>query len=247
MKFEQSYSVQEIAQLIDAKIIGKSDNLITGINEIHKVDVGDITFVDFHKYYKKALTSEATVIIIDQEMECPTGKALLVSDNPFRDYNFLAKRFRPNRFNIEATRIKNYYVAPTAKIAEDVVIMPGAYIGDAVVVGKGSILYPNVVLNNHVELGERVIIHANTTIGADAFYYKKREQETPSYYEKMHTIGRVIIENDVEIGAGCTIDRGVSGITRIGAGTKIDNQVMIAHGVVIGKKLLDCRPSRDSW
>ncbi len=238
MKFEHPHDVTEIAQYLNARIVGESLNQITGINEIHKVDRGDITFVDFHKYYKKALTSAATVIIIDKEMDCPEGKTLLISEDPFRDYNKLAHRFRPRKLTIEAARVKNYFISETAKVAEDVVIMPGAYIGNEVSIGRGSVIYPNVVINDHTDIGCEVVIHANTTIGGDAFYYKYRKEMEPPQYEKMHTIGRVIIEGRVEIGSGCTIDRGVSGITRIGEGTKIDNQVMIGHGVVIGKNCL---------
>lgn len=238
MKFDQSHDIKELANYLGAKIIGNSDQQIVGINEIHKVDKGDITFVDYHKYYKKALNSAASAIIIDQEMECPEGKTLLLSEDPFRDYNKLANRFRPFDLNNEVTKIESYYVQNSAEIAEDVVIMPGAYIGHHVKIGSGSIIYPNVVINDHVTIGKNVTIHANTTIGGDAFYYKHRKEWNPPRYEKMHTIGRVIIEGYVEIGSNCTIDRGVSGITKIGEGTKIDNLCMIAHGVVIGKNCL---------
>ncbi len=238
MKFDQSHDIQEIASYLGAKIIGNPNQQIIGINEIHKVDIGDITFVDYHKYYKKALNSAASVIIIDQEMECPKGKTLLLSDDPFRDYNKLAIRFRPFDLSNEVTKIQSYHVQNTAQVANDVIIMPGAYIGNHVKIGSGSIIYPNVVINDHVTIGKNVIIHANTTIGGDAFYYKHRKDWQPPRYEKMHTIGSVIIEDYVEIGSNCTVDRGVSGITRIGEGTKIDNLCMIAHGVVIGKNCL---------
>lgn len=238
MKFEQGYSVDELANYLKAKVVGDTNALITGINEIHKVDAGDITFVDYHKYYKKALNSAASAIIIDEEIDCPPGKVLLVSNDPFRDYNKLALRFRPIDFTTKVTQIESYYVQNDAQIANDVTIMPSAYIGKNVKIGSGSLIYPNVVINDHVEIGKNVIVQANTTIGGDAFYYKFRKDATPPTYEKMHSIGRVIIEDNVEIGSNCTIDKGVSGITRIGAGTKIDNQVMIAHGVVIGKNCL---------
>lgn len=238
MKFDHPHDIQEIANYLGARIVGDSNRQLTGINEIHKVEAGDITFVDYHKYYKKALSSTATAVIIDQEMDCPPDKTLLVSDDPFRDYNKLAKRFRPFDLSAEVTKIQSYHVQNTAQIADNVIIMPGAYIGHHVKIGKGSVIYPNVVINDYVQIGANVIIHANTTIGGDAFYYKFRKDKEPFGYDKMHTIGRVIIEDNVEIGSNCTIDRGVSGITKIGAGTKLDNLVMIAHGVVIGKNCL---------
>lgn len=239
MKFDHPHEIQEIAKYIGAKlIIGDLHQTIIGINEIHKVDPGDITFVDYHKYYKKALTSSASAIIIDQEMDCPDGKTLIISDDPFRDYNLLAKRFRPLNLHTEVSKLQSYHVCDSAEVAEDVVIMAGAYIGNHVKIGAGSVIYPNVVINDYVEIGENAMIHAGTVIGGDAFYYKSRSVEEAPKYEKMHTIGRVVIEDNVEIGSNCTVDRGVSGITRIGAGTKIDNLCMIAHGVVIGKNCL---------
>jgi UDP-3-O-[3-hydroxymyristoyl] glucosamine N-acyltransferase len=239
MKFDQPHEIEEIAKYIGAKLlIGDLHQSITGINEIHKVEIGDITFVDYFKYYKKALNSKASAIIIDQEMDCPEGKTLIISDDPFRDYNALAKRFRPSNLREFSARYHSFYVSDTANIAPDVVIMPGAYIGNEVIIGAGTIIYPNVVINDHVSIGKNVIIQANTVIGGDAFYYKSRNHEKLPKYEKMHTIGKVLIEDDVEIGSGCTIDSGVSGVTIIGAGTKIDNLCMIAHGVVIGKNCL---------
>lgn len=239
MKFDQPHRVTELAECLGARLMGNTALTITGINEIHKVDAGDITFVDYHKYYQKALGSAASAIIVDREMPCPEGKALLVSDDPFRDYNKLARRFRPANLPPDSRAFAGkYHVGEQTVIANDAVIMPGAYIGNHVCIGSGCYIYPNVVIHDHTVIGDNVIIHANTTIGGDAFYYKHRKEWDPPRYEKMHTIGQVVIGDYVEIGSNCTIDRGVSGITRIGAGTKIDNLVMIGHGVVIGRNCL---------
>jgi UDP-3-O-[3-hydroxymyristoyl] glucosamine N-acyltransferase len=228
MKFDATLTLTEIAQITGAKPIGEPGFLITGINEIHKVEKGDITFVDHPKYYEKALNSAATTIIINKEIECPAGKALLISDDPFRDYNFLSKRFSP--FNPHTSS----NVSPSASIGEGTVIMPGAFIGNNCKVGKNCIFHPNVVIYDNTIVGDNVTIHANTTIGADAFYFKRR----PDYYEKMHSCGRVVIEDNVEIGANCTIDKGVSADTVIGRGTKMDNQVHVGHDTVIGPNCL---------
>ena len=116
-------------------------------------------------------------------------------------------------------------------------IMPDAYIGNHVRIGKNCIIHPNVTILDHCIIGDNVIIQAGTVIGSDAFYYNKKTNRDV-HYKKMISCGRVIIEDCVEIGAGCTIDRGVSDDTVIGAGTKMDNMVHIGHDTVIGKNCL---------
>ncbi len=208
-------------------MVGSENHLITGINEIHKVEPGDLMFVDHPKYYSKALESEATTILIDKEVEVPDGKALLVSDNPFKDYNFLTQHFAPLK-HLSSNRGENIEIGPNT------VIYPGAVIGNNVVIGDHCQIHSNVVVEDGSIIGDRVVIHSNSVIGADAFYYKKDNGK----YTKMHSCGWVEIENDVEIGSLCTIDKGVSGNTKIGAGSKLDNQVHIGHDTIIGKNCL---------
>jgi UDP-3-O-[3-hydroxymyristoyl] glucosamine N-acyltransferase len=197
------------------------------MNEIHVVEHGDIVFVDHPKYYDKALLSAATIVLINKSVECPEGKALLISDDPFRDFNKLINHFRPFTFS-------NVSIAPTAQIGEGTIIQPNCFIGNHVKIGKNCLLHANVSIYDHCVLGDNVIIQAGTIIGADAFYYKKR----PEGFDQLISCGRVIIEDNVGIGALCTIDRGVTGDTTIGSGTKIDNQVHVGHDTVIGKKCL---------
>lgn len=227
MDLPRIFTLTEMAALISAKAVGPESCQITGINEIHMVRPGDITFVDHPKYYQKALTSAATTIIIDKDVECPSGKTLLVSEDPFRDYNFLTKYFAP----LTVPNNPLYHASEDAAIGENTILHNGVVIGSDVSIGKNCIIYPNVVIYDHSVIGDHVIIHANAVIGGDAFYYKKR----PSYYEKMHSCGRAVLEDWVEIGCNTTIDRGVSGDTVIGRGTKIDNLVQIGHDTVIGK------------
>lgn len=227
MKFDRIYQLAEIAGIIDAKFIGSADFPVQGMNEIHVVEEGDIVFVDHPKYYDKALESKATIVLINKEVECPKGKALLVSDDPFSDFNKLASHFRPFR---KATSTPG----ENTTIGEGSIIQPGAFVGNDVTIGKNCLIHANVTINDHSVIGDNVIIHAGTVLGADAFYFQKRAHG----FDKLRSCGRVIIENDVEIGATCTIDRGVTGDTIIGAGTKIDNQVQIAHDTRIGKKCL---------
>ncbi|MDP5198912.1 UDP-3-O-(3-hydroxymyristoyl)glucosamine N-acyltransferase [Flavobacterium sp. DG2-3] len=227
MKFPKSHSLQEIANLLNCKFIGDKDFQVLGMNEIHVVEPGDIVFVDHPKYYDKALQSAATIVLINKEVECPEGKALLISDDPFRDFNILTKHFKPFQF-------ANVAIASTAQIGEGTVIQPNTFVGNHVKIGKNCLIHSNVSIYDHTVIGDNVIIHAGTILGADAFYYKKR----PEGFDQLISGGRVVIEDNVGIGALCTIDKGVTGDTTIGAGTKLDNQVHVGHDTVIGKKCL---------
>ena len=230
MRFEQGISVQWIADFIGAQLIGNQEQLCTGINEIHKVVPGDISFVDFEKYYNKCLFSPATTIIINKIVDCPEGKTLLVVEDPFSAYVKIVTHFRP----FEAAR---QMISPSAIIGEGTHLQPNVFVGNNVRIGKNCLIHPNVTIYDHSIIGDNVIIQAGTVIGSDAFYFKRRK-ERAIQYDKMESCGRVIIENNVEIGSNCTIDKGVSGDTIIGTGTKTDNLVHIAHGVVIGKNCL---------
>ncbi|MEN2416084.1 UDP-3-O-(3-hydroxymyristoyl)glucosamine N-acyltransferase [Flavobacterium mesophilum] len=227
MKFPKSHSLQEIASLLNCEFIGDKDFQVLGMNEIHVVEPGDIVFVDHPKYYDKALQSAATIVLINKKVDCPEGKALLISDDPFRDFNTLTKHFKPFQF-------ANVAIASTAEIGEGTLIQPNSFIGNHVKIGKNCLIHSNVSIYDHTVIGDNVIIHAGTILGADAFYYKKR----PEGFDQLISGGRVVIEDNVGIGALCTIDKGVTGDTTIGAGTKIDNQVHVGHDTIIGKKCL---------
>jgi len=229
MKLKTPILLNEIAELINAEIIGDPNFSVTGINEIHKVETGDFTFCDHPKYYKKAIHSAASVILINnKEVANEPNKILLYSDDPFRDYNKLVHHFCP-------IYLPSSPIHPTAQIDPSSHIAPNVTIGADSIIGKNCIIHPNVVIYNRVEIGDNVIIHANAVIGADAFYYQKRKDEG---YVRMQSCGRVLLHDDVEIGAGSTIDKGVSGDTIIGKGTKLDNLVHIGHGCVIGEYCL---------
>lgn len=230
MKLQKPVPVSWIAEFIQAKIIGNPSFLATGINEIHKVQKGDISFVDYEKYYEASLNSAASIILIDKEVPFPDGKVLLITPDPFTSYVKLVKHFRP-------FKPSDQMISDSAVIGEDTILQPNVFIGHDVKIGKGCIIHPNVTIYDHAVIGDRVIIHAGAIIGADAFYFKKRAGLELSY-DKLESCGRVVIEDDVEIGAGATVDRGVSGDTLIGKGTKLDNLVHIGHGAIIGKNCL---------
>lgn len=230
MRFEKPVPLSQIALLINAELIGNTTASATGINEIHKVEHGDLVFVDHPKYYDKCINSAASFIIINKKTGFPEGKALLVTEDPFEAYQTIVSHFRPFSPSMKM-------ISDTSAAGEGTVIMPNAYIGNHVSIGKNCIIHPNVTILDHCVIGDDVIIQAGTVIGSDAFYYNKKTNRD-IHYKKMLSCGRVVIENGVEIGAGCTIDRGVSGDTLIGAGTKIDNMVHIGHDTTVGRNCL---------
>lgn len=230
MRFEKPVSLKEIAQLIHAELIGNTSASATGINEIHKVEEGDLAFVDHPKYYDICINSAASFIIINKKTGFPEGKALLIVDEPFEAYLKIVDHFRPFTPSMKM-------ISDTAAVGDGTIIMPNTYVGNHVTIGKNCIIHPNVTILDHVVIGDDVIIQAGTVIGSDAFYYNKKTNRDV-HYKKMISCGRVVIENEVEIGAGCTIDRGVTGDTLIGAGTKMDNLVQIGHDTTVGKNCL---------
>jgi len=231
MKFPAPVTASWMAELIQAEVIGNVNENIYGINEIHKVEAGDVCFVDHPKYYDACLHSAATVIIINSKnVQAPAGKTLLITKEPFESYLTIVHHFRPFT---QATQA----ISDSAIIGEHTVIMPNVFIGKNVKIGSHCIIHPNVCLLDYTEIGNNVIIQAGTVIGSDAFYYNTKK-ERPVWYKKMQSCGNVIIEDDVEIGAGCTIDRGVTASTHISRGTKIDNMVHIGHDTFVGKNCL---------
>lgn len=225
MDLTPSSTAKELAQLLGAEVKGTTDLAVTGINEINRVRSGDLVFVDHPKYYEKALNSAATTILLDKaDVDIPPGKAIIISAEPFADYNTLIRHFNPRKAwgSIEPL------------IGKGSEVHPSVVLGANVRIGVDCLIMPGVVIYENTTIGDRVTIHANTVIGGDPFYYKKRA----SGYDKMVPGGSVVIEDDVEIGALCTIDRGVSAETRIGRGTKIDNHVQVGHDTLVGANCL---------
>jgi UDP-3-O-[3-hydroxymyristoyl] glucosamine N-acyltransferase len=225
MKLHRPYTLDELVQITNAQASGDLSLSATGINEIHVAGAGDIVFVDHPKYYDSTLASAASVVLIDKMVECPDGKALLQVDDPFAWFNALGQRFKQESE-------QNHDPVPT--IHDSAVVMQGAQIGRYVRIGAGTVIHSGAVIYDHCVIGDDVTIHANAVIGSDAFYFKRRPQK----HDKMLSIGNVVIEDEVEIGAGCSIDRGVTSSTRIGRGTKLDNHVHIGHDTVIGERCL---------
>lgn len=227
MKFPKPHSLKKIANLIGCEFVGSDDFPVLGMNEIHVVEAGDIVFVDHPKYYDKALNSAATIILINKNVDCPKEKALLISDDPFRDFNKLTNHFKPF---VSASKS----ISDSAIIGKNTVIQPNCFIGNNVVIGDNCVIHSNVSIYDDTIIGNNVTIHAGTILGASAFYYKNR----PEGFDQLKSGGRVVIEDNVDIGALCTIDKGVTGDTTIGEGSKLDNQIQVGHDTIIGKKCL---------
>ena len=222
MKLSAPVSVQWLSEFMNAEIIGNDQLFITGINEIHQVENGDLVFVDHPKYYATCINSAATCIIINsKEVELPKGKTLLYCESPFDAYAKLVNHFKPFKISTES-------ISSDLKIGANTLVMPNVFIGANVQIGDHCIIHPGVTILADTIIGDYVIIQANSVIGSDAFYYNTKKNR-PAWYVKMPSCGRVIIEDKAEIGACCTIDRGVSGDTIIGMGSKLDNMVHIGH------------------
>lgn len=226
MTFNQPQTLQSIAEIIGAKMIGDEDFPVFGTNEIHRVKAGEIVFVNHPKYYEKALNSAATIILIDKEVDCPPGKALLISDDPFRDFNKINTHFK---------RIFNFTKElHDIEVGDGTHIHPSAVIGNEVRIGKNCLIFPNVVIGDGTIIGDNVTIQSGTVLGGDAFYYRKHKGK----FDRLISVGNVIIQNRVEIGNNCTIDRGVTDSTIIGEGSVLDNQIQIGHDTIIGKRCM---------
>ncbi len=226
MTFAQPQTLKSIAELIGARRVGEESFPVLGTNEIHRVKSGDIVFVNHPKYYEKALNSAATIILIDKEVDCPPGKVLLVSEDPFADFNKINAHFTKSTHFGETLH--------ELEVGENTQLHSSVVIGNNLKIGNNCIIYTNVVIGDRTEIGNNVIIQSNTVLGGDAFYYRKKEGN----FNRLISVGNVIIENNVEIGNGCTIDRGVTDSTIIGEGSVLDNQIQIGHDTIIGKKCL---------
>lgn len=217
----------DLANSIGAEVIGDPDRMIYGINEIHKVEEGDLTFVDVEKYFANSLSSAASVILLHKPTDCPDGKTLLVVEHPFRHYNDLIDQYRDKR-PISVS------IDPEASIHPSTVLEPGCVIGPGVTIGPDCHIQANVYIGAQANIGARVTIDASTVIGSNGFYFKNHG----THREAWHSGGSVVIKDDVYIGALCTINRGISGNTVIGNGSKLDCQVHLGHGVVVGDHCL---------
>ncbi len=236
MKLSQPYRLAELAELLQPhmplSILGPDDCLVHGINVIHKVEQGDLTYADHPKYGDRAINSPASAVILSQAPDEPATKSILLVGDPFYAFRQLLLHFSP----YQALSQERH---PSALIGEGTLLEPGVIIGPNVVIGRDCLIHARAVLYDGVVLGDRVEVQSGAVLGSHAYFFKTRQASSPGKrYEKMPSTGRVIIGDDVEIGANCTIDKGATGDTIIGRGTKLDNLVHIGHGATIGEDCL---------
>ncbi|HYL16736.1 MAG TPA: UDP-3-O-(3-hydroxymyristoyl)glucosamine N-acyltransferase [Terriglobales bacterium] len=246
-------SLKEVAELVRARLVGDGSVEVTGIASIQSASSGDLVFVEEEKSLRQALQSGAAAVIAGKFTGEPSSKPLLICDQPrlvfARAAQFLSppQRYKPG---VEKTAIvhasarlpKDVAVEAYAVIEQGVTIAAGtrigsgSYIGAHVQIGENCDLGPHVTIYPGSHLGNRVIVHAGAVLGSDGFGYVR--DLTTGRYEKFPQIGRLEVEDDVEIGANSTIDRGALDVTCIRRGTKIDNLVHIGHNVQIGEDVV---------
>ncbi len=246
--------LKDLAERLQCQLEGDGSIEISGIATIEAAGPEQLTFLNNRKYVRHLATTQAVAVILEDAAILPAGKAGLISKNPYLSFADAMAIFHPPpelRSEISPFAV----IAPSAKIGAGVSIGPWTWIGENVVIGDGArihshcAIYPNVeigagalihshcVIREGCSLGLKVILQNNVTIGTDGFGYAKRGDGS---WQKIPQPGRVIIEDDVEVGAGSVVDRAAMGATVIGKGTKIDNLVQIGHGSTVGQNTLLC-------
>ncbi|MEW6659277.1 MAG: UDP-3-O-(3-hydroxymyristoyl)glucosamine N-acyltransferase [Thermodesulfobacteriota bacterium] len=240
----------ELAALLGGKLQGPEGLVIQGIAAIDRATPRDITFITQKRYARLAAQSRAAAFIVGPD-QADLARPLIIVPHPYLAYAQAAALFAPPRsrwpgvsplaFLGERVEIgQEVSISPLACIGNDVrlgdrvTIMPGCVLGDQVQIGADTLLYPNVTILERCTLGQRVIVHSGTVIGADGFGFVPGKEG----HQKIPQLGTVVIEDDVEIGANCTIDRGALGETRVERGVKMDNLVHLAHNVTVGEHSL---------
>jgi UDP-3-O-[3-hydroxymyristoyl] glucosamine N-acyltransferase len=246
-----SHPLAELAELLGARLVGDGTVAITGVAGLREARRGDVTFLVNPRYeaYLKD-TGASAVLVSEVRPDCAIPQ--LVAADPYMAFLKAVKIFRQERprppVGVHATAV----IAPGVVLGRDVsigphvvieegavlgdraVVMAQCYVGHRVHIGADSCLYPQVIVREDCRLGERVVLHSSVTVGADGFGYARNEGS----YFKVPQVGNVVLEDDVEVGAGTCIDRATTGTTRIGEGSKIDNLVQIGHNVEIGRHVI---------
>jgi UDP-3-O-[3-hydroxymyristoyl] glucosamine N-acyltransferase len=232
-----SILAKDVAKVVGGELIGDGSVVIAGAAGLEEASETEISFFHNVKYIDSLQKTKARVVLIPQHTNgtpLPEGKTLIRVANPQWAFaQVLGLIDKERQFHPKGVHPKAH-VESSATIGEGTSVYPGCYIGHNVRIGAGCILYPNVVLREDTQIGNRVIIHAGAVLGADGYGFATKD----GHHHKIPQIGHVVVEDDVEIGANVTIDRATTGETRIGAGTKIDNLVHIAHNVHIGRDCL---------
>ena len=225
-----SYSLKDLADKVNGKLVGDPEIAISSIATIQNASSGCISFLANPKYKKFLSTSSASAIIVSPEFSEDLKTSGIIADDPYVAYAIISSLFNLYQ-NPYTKKTISYFVHETAEVDDSVVIGPNVYIGPECKIGGDSIIHANSSLVMNVEIGENTIIHFNSILGSDGFGYAADKDG----YHKIEQLGKLIIGDNVEIGAGCTIDRGAIENTEIHDGVKLDNQVHIAHNVILGE------------
>jgi UDP-3-O-[3-hydroxymyristoyl] glucosamine N-acyltransferase len=222
--------LDELARQIGATVAGDGAIEIKDVAPLEDAEAGSISFLANAKYQKQLETTSASAVIAQPNIES-MRVAIVKAKDPYFAFAQAIVLLRGHRKHGFTGVHPKAHVDPSAKIGEGTVVYPGAFIGRDAKIGRDCIIYPNVAIYEECLVGDRVIIHSNTSIGVDGFGFAFNG----GVHHKIPQIGNVVIEDDVEVGANCTIARAALASTIIGAGTKIDAQVMIAHNCKVGK------------
>ena len=247
---EKAVTVSELAAHVGSRVTGDGSVLIAGVGSLDSAGEGDISYVEDEKFFEAANQSRASCLIVPEKVALDFPCQIQVK-NPKLAFALIAEVLHPPKQRAPEIH-SSAVIAKDAKIGSDVFIgafvcvgenstigdrtqiRAGAKIGDNVTVGTDCVIHPNVFIEDGMTIGDRVILHAGVTIGADGFGYVRGDMG----YHKFPQIGTVIIEDDVELGANTTVDRGALGRTRIGKGTKLDNLVHVGHNCDIGERVV---------
>lgn len=225
-----SYSLKDLADKVKGELVGDPDLVISSIATIQNASSGCISFLANPKYKKFLKESSASAIIVSPELSMRLETPGIIAEDPYAAYAIISSMFTRHR-NPYSDKSIAYFVHETAKVHDSVIIGPNVYIGPECKIGRNSIVHANSSLVMNVELGQNTIIHFNSILGSDGFGYAPQKDG----YIKIEQLGKLIIGDNVEVGAGCTIDRGAIDNTEIHNGVKLDNQVHIAHNVILGE------------
>ena len=224
------YSLNDLAIKVGGRLVGDSTTEIHSISTIQNASSGCISFLANPKYKKYLSQTKASAVIIHPDNESHLECSGIIVDDPYAAYALISSLFVSFK-NPYESMAKNFHAHSTSVIHETAIIGPNVYIGPNCMIGKDSIIHANCSLVMNVEIGEHSIVHANSVLGSDGFGYAA----DPTGYLKIEQLGNLLIGNNVEIGAACTIDRGAIEHTEIHDGVKLDNQVHIAHNVILGQ------------
>ena len=225
-----SYSLKTLAEKVNGKLVGDPNVSIRSIATIQNASNGCISFLANPKYKQYLISSSASAIIVSPEYSEDLKTSGIISDDPYAAYAIISSLFN-SHLNPYSNKDNSFFVHETSSIHDSAIIGPNAYIGPNCKIGENSIVHANSSLVMNVEIGKNSIVHFNSVLGSDGFGYAPGKDG----YIKIEQLGKLIIGDEVEIGAGCTIDRGAIENTEIHNGVKLDNQVHIAHNVILGK------------